>query len=125
MKITLKNMIFYGYHGLSPAERALGQRFAVDITVFTDSTIDHQVKRLSDTVDYTAIFQVVKDEVENYKYHILEILANKILNRLIEQFPLIQTCKVKIRKIAVPINGTLDFVELEMERNRQENEQNR
>lgn len=116
MKITLKNMIFYGYHGLHEAERTLGQRFSVDITVDTDHALDQKVKRLSDTVDYTAIFQVVKDEVENYKYHLLERLANKILDRIIEEFPLVQTCRVKIRKIAVPINGTLDFVELEMER---------
>jgi dihydroneopterin aldolase len=120
MKITLKNMIFYGYHGLSMAERTLGQRFAVDVTVDTNHAIDQEVKRLSDTVDYTAIFQVVKDEVENYKYHLLERLANRILDRIIGEFPLVHNCKVKIRKIAVPINGTLDYVELEMDRKRGE-----
>jgi len=48
----------------------------------------------------------------------LEKLANKILDSILAQFPLVQKCQIKIRKIAVPINGTLDYVELEMERER-------
>jgi dihydroneopterin aldolase len=118
MKITLKNMIFYGYHGLHEAERTLGQRFSVDITAVTDTNLDPHIKKLHDTVDYTAIFDVVKNEVENYKYHLLEKLANKILDSILAQFSLVKKCQIKIRKIAVPINGTLDYVELEMERER-------
>jgi len=118
MEITLKNMIFYGYHGLNEHERTLGQRFSVDITATTDPSLDAHIKKLDDTVDYTAIFEVVKNEVENYKYHLLEKLANKILDSILARFPLVQKCQIKIRKIAVPINGTLDYVELEMERGR-------
>ena len=116
MKITLKNMIFYGYHGLHEHERTMGQRFSVDITAITDSSLDSHIKKLQDTVDYTSIFEVVKNEVENYKYHLLEKLANKILDHILKQFSLVKKCQIKIRKIAVPISGTLDYVELEMER---------
>lgn len=118
MKIILKNMIFYGYHGLHEAERTLGQRFSIDLTAVTDPKLDSHVKRLSDTIDYTAIFDVVKNEVENYKYHLLEKLANRILDHILSQFSLVKKCQIKIRKIAVPISGTLDYVELEMERER-------
>jgi 7,8-dihydroneopterin aldolase/epimerase/oxygenase len=114
MKIMIKNMIFYGYHGLHEAERTLGQRFGVDITVETDHDIDHKVNHLEDTVDYTKIFQEVKEEVENYKYHLLEKLADKVLGRILNKFHLVNKCTISIRKIAVPINGTLDYVELEM-----------
>ena len=121
MDITLKNMIFYGYHGLHEAERTLGQRFALDIDVKTDKSFDQKVKHLEDTVDYTAIYEEVKNEVENYKYHLLENLANRVLDRIMQKFPLVINCKIRIRKIAVPINGTLDHVELQMERCREEN----
>ena len=110
--------MFYGYHGLHEAERTLGQRFSIDITVITDPELDAKVKRLRDTVDYTAIFDVVKKKVENYKFHLLEKLANEVLKSILEQFALVKKCQIKIRKIAVPINGTLDYVELEMERER-------
>lgn len=119
MKITLKNMIFYGYHGLHEAERTLGQRFGVDITVQTEPELDNKVKHLDDTVDYTKIFHEVKEEVENYKYHLLEKLASKVLDRILDKFPLVIKCKIAIKKIAVPINGTLDHVELEMVKERE------
>ncbi len=121
MNITLDNMIFYGYHGLHEAERTLGQRFSVDINVETDPDLDQNVKQLEDTVDYTAIYEEVKEEVENYKYHLLENLANKVLDRIMEKFPLVMNAKISIKKIAVPINGTLDHVEIQMERCREEN----
>lgn len=119
MNITLKNMIFYGYHGLHEAERTLGQRFGVDITVETNHDIDDKVKHLEDTVDYTKIFEEVKEEVENYKYHLLEKLAAKVLERIMDKFPLVVKCTIAIKKIAVPINGTLDYVELEMYKERE------
>lgn len=113
-------MIFYGFHGLHEAERTLGQRFAIDIAVATDSSLDSKVKQLEDTIDYTAIYKEVKEEVEHYKYHLLENLANKVLGRIMKKFPLVMKAEIKIRKIAVPINGTLDHVEIQMERGREE-----
>jgi len=121
MDITLDNMIFYGYHGLHEAERTLGQRFAIDITIETDKSLDSKVKQLEDTVDYTAIYNEVKKEVQHYKYHLLENLANKVLDRILSKFPLVMKAQIKIRKIAVPINGTLDHVEIKMDRSREEN----
>jgi dihydroneopterin aldolase len=122
MNITLKNMIFYGYHGLHEAERTLGQRFAIDVTVSSDPELDAKVKVLQDTIDYTQIFEVVKEHVENYKYHLLEKLANEIINAILKNFVLVQKVSLKVRKIAVPINGTLDYVELEMQRDRENKE---
>lgn len=121
MEITLENMIFYGFHGLHEAERTLGQRFAIDITVETDASLDRKAKQLENTVDYTAIYEEVKEEVEHYKYHLLENLANKVLDRIMKKFSLVMKVEIRIRKIAVPINGTLDHVEIQMERCREEN----
>jgi len=115
-------MVFYGYHGLHEAERTLGQRFAIDVTVSSDPDLDAKVKVLQDTIDYTQIFEVVKKHVENYKYHLLEKLANEIISAILKNFVLVQKVSLKVRKIAVPINGTLDYVELEMKRDRENKE---
>jgi len=122
MDITLKNMIFYGYHGLHEAERTLGQRFAIDVTVSGDPQLDTEIKTLQDTIDYTKIFEVVKTHVENFKYHLLEKLANEIIMAILDEFQLVKKIQLKIRKVAVPINGTLDYVELEMTRERKNKE---
>ncbi len=120
MKITLKNMIFYGYHGIHKEERTLGQRFAIDITVENSSISDKNIKKLEDTIDYTKIFYSIKKIVEGYKFHLLELLCNKILDAIFCDFPLVERCNIKIRKVAVPIDGQLDYVQVEMDRKRDE-----
>ncbi len=35
-KISLNRMTFYGYHGVIPEERTLGQRFIVDVDLLLD-----------------------------------------------------------------------------------------
>ncbi|TSA27856.1 dihydroneopterin aldolase, partial [bacterium] len=53
---------------------------------------------------------------------LLEKLANEIISAILNDFILVQKVSLKIRKIAVPINGTLDYVELEMQREREKKE---
>ena len=116
MKIHLNNMIFYGFHGVYPEERKLGQRFSVNMVVYTDDKLDADIKELSDTVDYTMIYKEVKHIMEIQQFHLLEDCANTIINNLLKDFPLVMGIKVIIEKPNVPMNATLSNVAVEMER---------
>ncbi len=35
-RVSLSNMVFYAFHGAFDAERELGQRFEVDVDIYTD-----------------------------------------------------------------------------------------
>ena len=118
MKIHLNKMVFFGYHGVQPEERTLGQRFVVNLTFETNSELDNSIHKLEDTVDYTSIYADLKEIMENKTFHLLENCANTILNHLLEKYEKIQTVKVKIRKPSVPIKGILDYVGVEMERSK-------
>ena len=56
MRIHLHEMVFYGYHGVHPEERKLGQRFIVNFSYKTEQANDKEIKHLEDTVDYTKVF---------------------------------------------------------------------
>jgi dihydroneopterin aldolase len=118
MKIHLNEMVFYGFHGVHPEERILGQRFIVNLTVETAAMIDSQVKHIQDTVDYTKIYDEIKHTMEKKQFHLLEHCANEILDTLFANFEKIVSITVKIKKPSVPINGSLASVELEMSRSR-------
>ena len=51
-RITLKNMVFFGYHGAMEEEREIGGRFEVDIDLMGDFTAPSTTDNLSDAVDY-------------------------------------------------------------------------
>jgi len=118
MKIHLDNMVFYGFHGVYPEERKLGQRFNVNLCVYTDNKLDRQITELKDTVDYTQLYDVVKEVMEGKQFEILENGANDMIETIFADFPLVCRVKVSIEKPGVPINGTLSHVAIEMDRNR-------
>jgi dihydroneopterin aldolase len=118
MKIHLHDMIFYGYHGVHDAERELGQRFVVSYTAIMNPEHDPQIHTLEDTLDYTRVYAVVRDIMEHEQFKLLENCVNTILDRTMAAFPEISQAIVSIRKPSVPIQGNLDYVEVEMTRSR-------
>ena len=118
MKIHLNEMLFYGYHGVYPEERKLGQKFYVTLTVFIDDSLDANICNLSDTVDYTKIYETVKQIMEKEQFYLLEECANKIINSIFNAFSLISGVKILIEKPCVPMKCNLKSVSVEMERQR-------
>jgi dihydroneopterin aldolase len=114
MKIHLNEMVFYGYHGVHPEERTLGQRFIVNLTVETAGEGDKLIHHIGDTVDYTKIYAEVKHTMEKKQFHLLEDCANEILDTVLNNFPKLRSAEVRIKKPSVPINGSLGSVEIEM-----------
>ncbi len=105
-KICLEGMVFYGYHGATPAERELGQRFIVDLEVEKDLFKAGGSDDLVDTVDYSALYKVVKDTVQGASRNLLESVAQIIAARVLEEFP-VEAVRVKVKKPDVPIKGSV------------------
>jgi len=120
LKIRLNEMVFYGFHGVHDEERRLGQRFIVSATLYTDPALDAKIHNLEDTVDYTKVYDDIRDIMEDREQHfqLLENCANAIANKLLHGYPLIMEVKICIQKPSVPIQGSLKSVEVEVLRTR-------
>lgn len=116
-KITLQNMIFHGYHGCEDFEKQDGQVFEVDLDIMVDARTAGRSDCLADAVDYVVIFEQVKCIVETERYNLLERLAHRISDQVLIEAA-IRSVTVRIRKPAVPLNGLLDWVQIEIVRDR-------
>ncbi|MCF7805500.1 MAG: dihydroneopterin aldolase [Candidatus Marinimicrobia bacterium] len=116
--IHLKNMVFYGYHGVKSEENSLGARFEVDITLRADLNAAIVSDRLSDTVNYNDVYNLVEHIVTERKYYLIEALAGEICERILQEFQNVEQSTVTVRKPNAPIKGVLDHVEVEIERSR-------
>ncbi len=116
VKICLNEMVFYGYHGVFDEERRLGQRFVVTLHLTTDDRHDKEIHHLEDTVDYTKVYTVIKEIMEKHQFHLLENCGNMILDDILQEFPQVKKAEVFIKKPSVAIQGSLQSVELVMER---------
>jgi dihydroneopterin aldolase len=113
--IRLKNMIFYAHHGFYEAERELGQKFEIDIEVEGDLAQGSQEDELRKTIDYQKIYKIAKETFENYKFKLIETLAERIARKVLDLEGIISVL-IRVRKPHVPMNGLLDYVEVEIQR---------
>jgi dihydroneopterin aldolase len=116
--IKLTNIIFYAHHGYYKAERELGQRFELDIEVNCDLSKSAQTDDLNSTIDYRKVYEIAKDAFENYKFKLLETVAERIAQQILDKFK-VGSVLIRVRKPHVPLKGFLDHVEIEIRRTRE------
>lgn len=113
--IRIRNMQFFGRHGVNPEEKILGQRFEVDVELQLDTRAAGLHDDLSQTINYAHVYRMVKRLVEEECFDLIEALAETIAVHVGREFGP-DAIRVCVRKPHVPINGMLDYVEVDIER---------
>ena len=113
--IRLKNMQFYGFHGVSESEKNLGGRFEIDLEMHLSLKEACTTDDLTKTINYEAIYQTVDICVKKDKFYLIEALANSVAKNILKSHP-IDSLVVKVRKPHAPVRGVLDTVEVEIKR---------
>lgn len=108
-KILLESMEFYAYHGHYKEEQIIGTKFIIELEIDFDSSMAEHSDHLSDTINYQEIYQLVKKEME-INAHLLESVARRILNAIIQMFPQVKSIRLKISKINPPLGGKVKQV---------------
>ncbi len=119
--LRIRNMRFYGYHGLFAEEGRLGQRFEVDVEI--ESSFDGtrelgpspDVSGVEGVVDYPGVFALAEQIVTGERYGLVESLADRIADAILTQFD-VGGVVVRVRKPDPPVEGQFDGVEVEVRR---------
>ncbi len=119
-KITLSKMEFEGHTGCLDFEKAEGQRFIVSIDVFSDRIKGCYTDELSDTIDYAAVFDVVKQTVTSDHGNLIEHLAQLIADNVLASDKRIAKVNVTVSKPEAPVKGIFETMEVTIERARKE-----
>lgn len=112
--IALEGMDFYSFHGHFAEEQLIGTHFRVDLSVETDTTKAEESDQLSDTLDYQALYRLVKAEMGKDS-KLLEHVARRILSSVKEQFPQVVYSVVTVSKLNPPLGGKMDGVSVTIE----------
>jgi len=95
--IRLEGLSVFGHHGARPFEKEAGQRLEVDLELEPDNQRAETSDKLSDAVDYDQLYRAVREVVENNSFHLLETLATRVAERILEVFP-VRRVVVRIAK---------------------------
>jgi dihydroneopterin aldolase len=111
-------MQFEATHGYHEHEQRIPQPFEVDVELVLNLQPAGMDDDLTRTVDYGAVYKVVRQVVESTSFRLLEALAEAVSHEILSRFEVIEV-GVRIRKPAVDLGGPLDFAAVEIWRRRQ------
>ena len=117
--IEVSGLSLYTHHGVSAAEREIGQRLVVDLRLDVGESDATLTDRLEDTVDYSEVCQAVALVAQQRSYRTLERLCAAIADRLLDRFGL-ESVWVKAAKPEPSIPLPVDEVSVELWREPEE-----
>ncbi len=109
--VRLINAVFYAHHGVMKEEHRIGGRFEVDVNMEVDFDDAARQDDLGLTVDYEAIYKVVKRIVTENNFYLIEKLAYLIANEVLESYEIVHGVEVTVRKPNPPVGGPCDRAE--------------
>ncbi len=112
--IKIRKATFYGYHGVRSEEQSVGGKFEADVDIYTDFSTAAKDDNLKETIDYHKVYTFVYHLALEQKYYLIEALAMKIADELLNHFKAIKKVAVRIRKNNPPLGGVVDHVEVEV-----------
>ena len=107
--IQVNGIRLHAKHGCMPEEAVIGGDYIIDVTITTDLSEAESSDELSDTVDYCAVYEIVKKEME-IRSKLVEHVAKRILRSLRHEYHCVSKFDVKVTKIKPPVGGAVDSV---------------
>jgi dihydroneopterin aldolase len=111
--VEVNGLSLYTHHGVTPAEREVGQRLILDIRLELGEADATVTDRVEDTVDYGRVCEVAALVATQRSDKTLERLCAAIADRLLKEFEA-QAVSVKASKPEPPIPLSVEDVSVEV-----------
>ncbi|HVS28397.1 MAG TPA: dihydroneopterin aldolase [Solirubrobacteraceae bacterium] len=116
--IEIAGLSLYTHHGVSEAEREVGQRLVLDVRLEIGESDATLTDRVEDTVDYAEVCQTVTLVAQQRSYRTLERLCAAVADRLLDDYG-VESVAVKAAKPEPPIPLPVEEVSVEVWRERE------
>jgi dihydroneopterin aldolase len=116
-RIELRGLKVRGQHGVFDHERANGQDFVVDITVWIDLAGAAASDELADTYDYGALAQLAADVVAGPARNLIETVGAQIADQVMDD-ERVHAVEVVVHKPQAPIRQQFADVAVVVRRSR-------
>ena len=111
--IEVTGLSLYTHHGVTEAERELGQRLVFDVSFELEECDATVTDRVEDTVDYAEVCEQVALAAQERSYRTLERLCAAVAKRLSDRYAA-ESVRVKATKPEPPIALPVEEVSVEV-----------
>lgn len=116
-KIRVNNIRIHSNHGCLKEEMLIGSDYRVDLEISADLSLPAKSDKLSETVDYVHLNNIVKEEM-GIRSNLLEHVAKRIIDRIFQEIANVTNIIVEVSKINPPIGGDVESVTAVLESER-------
>ena len=114
--IKIDNLEVYAYHGVFEEEKQKGQQFYINAVLRTDLKKAGRTDCLTDSTHYGEVCLQIKKTMTEMSYDLIERAAEKMIEDILINFPLIQEVTIELRKPNAPIPMEFDSVSVQLTR---------
>lgn len=97
---------FFGFHGVSDAERLVGHRFSANVEVEAEQSASLS-DDVADTIDYGDLCRIVMEVGTGPSVKTVERLAGMVADRVLAEHPSVATVVVELSKLSPPLPFTV------------------
>jgi len=108
-KVILTDIRIYAFHGCMEEEERIGSDYIVNLEVEADMKKASATDALVDAIDYVNLNTIVKEEM-SVRSKLLEHVGQRIIDRILKQFPEVLSVEVSVAKQNPPIGGDVGEV---------------
>jgi len=112
-KIGLEDVRIHAPHGFFEEEHLMGNEFSIDVEVEASIAGAAQNDDLGGTVNYATIYYLIQAEMKR-PTQLLEALAYRMGNRILNQFDNVSSVKLRLRKLNPPLGGKVGAAVVEV-----------
>lgn len=105
--IHIDSLRLHANHGVLPQERVVGNDYVVTLKVKYDFSRAMETDDVADTIDYAQLCSIIKEEMA-VPSNLIEHVAGRIANHIVERFVGITALRLKIIKVNPPMGMDCD-----------------
>lgn len=113
--IEIEDMEFFAYHGCFESEQTVGNRFMVYACLRYNCEKAAESDNIQDALSYQAAYEVIAKEMMKNS-HLLENVAQRMIDALYHSFPQATFVKIKISKLNPPLGGKMRGTSITIEK---------
>jgi 7,8-dihydroneopterin aldolase/epimerase/oxygenase len=113
VEVELRGLSIYTHHGLTEAEREVGQRLEFDLAFDLPDCDAVLTDRVEDTVDYSEVCDIVALAATERSFRTLERVCQVVAERLMERFKC-EEVRVRAAKPEPPVHYPVEEAAVEV-----------
>src|SRR3954468_23739189 len=108
--IFIKGVLIHARHGVMEHESEVGQRFVIDLELYTDLSDSSRSDRLADTVSYSDVVKTATAAFKDINSRRLDRAAGPVADAILSSFARVRAVKVTVHKPHAPIAAIFEDV---------------